>query len=141
MGPRAIDKSVNALLQGCYIAGVFSLASMYKNNPFNLVTARDKFGFLFRNIFVFASICCANVYIVEILKNKFSKNNKDNDGKKNILGEKYFSNFFISFFGAIFPSYLGYKLYFFRNKKIHFEKSLFVVAGLTFFLTDFFGKK
>ncbi len=67
---------------------------------------------------------------------KLEKNKKLFKDYSNIVSEKTI-NIFTCFVSICLPTYLAYKIYYFRNEFILIEKKYFVMGGLILFIFEY----
>jgi len=127
------DLAVFGVLNSSLFGFLLSLSLFNKRYEPSKFSLMNKIKFVGRNMLAISALHGLNQYLINYFKlednKKYLKNISFDDEKK--------LNLFTCFISIILPTYLAYKIYYFRNDFILIDKKYFVIGGLILFAFDY----
>jgi len=127
-----IDSGIFAVINSSIFGVIFSLSMFNKNFEPYSYGFKDKLYFTGRNVIVLSTMHGLNQFFI-----KFLKLPNVNNFLQSFINNSLVIKFILSFLSTLFPAYLSYKIYFYKNKHILIDKKYFLGMALTFFIFDF----
>ena len=127
-----IDIAVFSGLNSFVFGTLYTLSLFHPSLDESKLNIKGKIGLIIRNGSTITVIYGMNQFLrqyfsIEENRKIIKKNFYMNDKKLNICS---------SFISSIIPFYLGYKIYFFRNKNEFISKSVFIICGLSMLFVE-----
>jgi hypothetical protein len=127
------DLGVFGVLNSSLFGFLLSLSFFNKRYEPSKFSLMNKIKFVGRNMLAISALHGLNQYLINYFKSednkKYLKNISFDDEKK--------LNLLSCFISIILPTYMAYKIYYFRNDFILIDKKYFVIGGLILFVFDY----
>jgi hypothetical protein len=132
-GHSPADLAVFGVLNSSLFGFLLSLSLFNKRYEPSKFSSMNKVKFVGRNMLAISALHGLNQYLINYFKSE--------DNKKLLkmvsFGDEKMLNILTCFISILLPTYLAYKIYYFRNDFILIEKKYFVMGGLILFVFDY----
>jgi len=133
-GHSPLDMAVFGVLNSSLFGFLLSISLFNRRYEPSKFKFLKKMEFIGRNILAISALHGLNQYMVNYFK---IEENKKCLKKISGLGNEKVFNLITCFMSIIFPTYLAYKIYYFRNDFILIEKKYFLIGGIILFVFDY----
>jgi hypothetical protein len=133
-GHSPIDMAVFGVLNSALFGFLLSISLFNRRYEPSKFKFFKKIEFIGRNMLAISAMHGLNQYMINYFR---IEENKKSLKKISGLSKEKELNLITCFISIIFPTYLAYKIYYFRNDFILIEKKYFLMGGIILFVFEY----